>query len=150
MDSPILVNPSQRDSVTLLERLDAARVLISAAYWVWDPEAEADRLILASPQVEKEGPRELYRSIQSALRANPPLTLQLSEITVLPPDAELVQTLTRTLWAPPGQLARVTAAGRGPNGPLYDVVVLRSPHVDTEAFRAAGDAARDRRPTTHS
>jgi hypothetical protein len=139
VDSTLLVTPAEQDSLKLLRRLDDNRVPIVAAYRYWDPEAESDRLVLASPWVREKGSRSVYTAIQRALRAEPSLRLELSEITALTPDDSLVQALGRALWVQGSdRIARASSAGFGPHGPFHDLVVLRALPKDTHGEVKAG------------
>jgi hypothetical protein len=148
VDSSLLVTPPKRDSLKLLERLDAAGVPIVAAYWYWDPEPESDRLLLVSPAVEEEGSLKLYGAIQRALRAHPPLALNLSEVTVMAPSAELVKALSGAVSGPSPALSMASVA-RGPNGPVFDVIVLR-PLQDTFDKLGGADQGKRARRTARS
>src|SRR6266481_5929183 len=57
----------------LLRRLDAARLEVIAAYWVFNSEDGNWRLELVSPLVEEWGPMRFYAQVLSALRAEPSL-----------------------------------------------------------------------------
>jgi len=57
----------------LLGRLDAARLEVIAAYWVFNPEIGSWRLELVSPLVEDWGPLAFYSKVNSAIDAEPSL-----------------------------------------------------------------------------
>jgi len=51
----------------LTRRLDEAGVAPSASLWLYVPELNIWRLMIASPLVKSQGPRKVYRKIQSLL-----------------------------------------------------------------------------------
>lgn len=69
----------------LITRLDKAGFSVFAALWLYLPESETWRLIIASPEVRLDGPKKAYKKIQSVL-ARIPLDkprISLSDISVL-------------------------------------------------------------------
>lgn len=71
MAKDILVTESLTDSMIkagakLVGRLDAANADIRSAFWLYISEEKTWKLIIASPKVDGEGPREYYKKIVSA------------------------------------------------------------------------------------
>lgn len=120
-------------SMALLQRLDEARVVVSGAYRYWDEEADAQRLVLISPNFDQTGPRRLYRSVQKAIRQDPALKIALSDISILGPSDPRAVALGASAWVRPGSWATVAAAGRNPVAPatrrrwaeFYDALYAR-------------------------
>ena len=81
----------------LVRRLDEAHLAIHASLWLYLPDANLWRLIIASPAVKDEGPKKVYQKIQSVLSQVPDDTAKvtLSDISVVEPTDPLV-TLLRT------------------------------------------------------
>ena len=52
----------------ILRSLDDAKLAIIAALWMYTPEANIWRLLLASPEVRVEGPKKIYKQIQSMVQ----------------------------------------------------------------------------------
>jgi hypothetical protein len=52
----------------LTQCLDRARWPVVASLWLFEPENNQWRLLLASPAVDQEGPRQSYRHVSDALR----------------------------------------------------------------------------------
>ncbi len=88
------------DQVTLVERdieagrrligaLDAADFPVAAALWQFSAEEGAWRLVIASPKVNKEGPRAAYTAIQSIVRETGVVT-RLSQISAVPDNDPVV------------------------------------------------------------
>ncbi len=51
----------------LTHRLDEAHLRVSASLWLYTPDSNLWRLIIASPAVRKDGPKKVYQKIQSVL-----------------------------------------------------------------------------------
>lgn len=69
----------------LIARLDKAGFSVFAALWLYVPESETWRLIIASPAVRLDGPKKAYKKIQSVL-ARAPMAIPriaLNDVTVL-------------------------------------------------------------------
>lgn len=50
----------------LIKKLDNVKANIVSAFWLYFPEEQTWRLIIASPNVDKEGPRKYYEKIVDA------------------------------------------------------------------------------------
>jgi hypothetical protein len=55
----------------LTRRLDEASLKVSASLWLYIPDSNLWRLIIASPTVRKNGPKKVYQKIQSILSKIP-------------------------------------------------------------------------------
>ena len=79
----------------LLARLKESNHEVTAAYWLYNPDAGEWRLTLAMPEVDADGPREVYSRIWSVLSGNGGtfIGLDLSNITVVSPADRFVRTL---------------------------------------------------------
>lgn len=71
MAKDILVTESLTDSMMkagakLIERLDANNSEVKSAFWLYFPEEKTWKLLVASPLVDKEGPRDYYKRIVEA------------------------------------------------------------------------------------
>jgi hypothetical protein len=74
----------------LTKSLDRARWPVVAAFWLFESETNHWRLVLASPAVSEEGPREAYRHVSEALHATRP-ALPLESVSVVPSDHPIVR-----------------------------------------------------------
>jgi hypothetical protein len=74
----------------LTESLDRAQWPVVASFWLFDSENNHWRLVLASPAVTREGPRESYRHVSNALREMN-TGVQLENVSVVSPEDPLVQ-----------------------------------------------------------
>lgn len=80
----------------LLRRLGTSAFEIVAAFWLYYPESEEWRLTLASPSVDKEGPRKAYEKIADVLdhMEDKIPTLDVLNIAVVSPNKRLVRALS--------------------------------------------------------
>lgn len=81
----------------LVRRLDEAHLEVDASLWLYIPDANLWRLVIASPAVKDEGPKRVYQKIQSVLSQAPDdaYKVALSDISVVENTDPLV-TLLRT------------------------------------------------------
>jgi hypothetical protein len=77
----------------LTRSLDRAHWPVVASLWLFEPETNQWRLILASPAVADEGPLAAYRHVNQALRSSSS-KLSLDAVSVVAPSDSLVQVLT--------------------------------------------------------
>lgn len=93
-----------RAGEALVRRLDARDVNLRSALWLYSPELEEWKLLLAVPAVADEGPRGVYQQIQHALSESGSEVdgLSLSNIRVLKPDAPLISLLRKAIHTGPG------------------------------------------------
>jgi hypothetical protein len=81
MVTPPLVNEAKEDGRRFLEMLDAAGFPVTAVFWMYFPEPDAWRLIVATPRLRKEGPRPVYGPFQDLLeQMDPPPRINLNDI----------------------------------------------------------------------
>lgn len=82
----------------LTRQLDAAQIGVRAALWLYLPEYNTWRLFVAVPKLNKEGPRKMYKKIQSVLAKIPAhqTKVNLSDISLMDTQDSFVTHL-RTL-----------------------------------------------------
>jgi hypothetical protein len=85
----------------LTQALDAADFGVVASLWLYDPESDEWRLIIASRLVDDEGPLGAYRRVQKVLEAPELANLSLSDISVVSPDHHLIRLLGLALKTGP-------------------------------------------------
>ncbi len=76
----------------LLRGLDREGWPVVASLWLFEPENNQWRLVLASPVVPESGPREAYRHVSEALHAVKP-ALSLGNVSVVSPQDPLIRAL---------------------------------------------------------
>jgi hypothetical protein len=83
----------------LMRRLDEAHLRVSALLWLYIPDANLWRLVIASPAVRDDGPKKVYQKIQSVLSkiADDESTISLQDISVVEPDDPLISLLRASL-----------------------------------------------------
>lgn len=97
-----LVNKQIGAGGLLIETLDQSEFKVSAAMWFYMPENSEWRLMIASPYVDKNGPKKSYEFIQTILDELPsnvradlysPLSdyLSLNNISVVGTNDELIK-----------------------------------------------------------
>ena len=67
MDKTVLVDEMIGAGRKLIEALDESPFKVTAAMWFYLSENDEWRLIIASPYIDKEGPRKSYEFIQDQL-----------------------------------------------------------------------------------
>ena len=84
----VLVEAEIRAGLCLLEQLDAAKIPVIAAFWLYADDAAEWRLAIVSPAVETLGPRHLYASLGVILMNSPggPIPIPLERIFLLSPQ----------------------------------------------------------------
>ena len=100
MAKDILVTESLTDSMMkagakLIERLDANKSEVKSAFWLYYTEEKTWKLIVASPLVDTEGPRNYYKRIvdANALASSDEETVSLNDIGVTNTKNQIVQLL---------------------------------------------------------
>ncbi len=84
---------------SLIERLDETDAKVQAAFWLLDAEEKTWTLIIVSPLVESEGPRNYYRRINDINEsANPDeAVISLHDITVSDTDNRIVKAIKHSV-----------------------------------------------------
>ena len=79
----------------LIARLDKAGFSVFAALWLYVPESETWRLVIARPEVRLDGPKKAYKKIQSVLARMPvdKPRIALNDITVLDSKDSFISSL---------------------------------------------------------
>ena len=106
MASSALVEAKIKDGKRVIDRLDKAGIVVTAAFWYYIEDAENWRLIIATPLVESEGPRAAYAKIHDAQWERRPARLRKpilgpSEITAVGSNDPLVKLLSMVIRTGP-------------------------------------------------
>jgi hypothetical protein len=90
MDKEILVGESLTQDMIeagakLTEYLDKANLMVRASLWFYLTDSNAWRMIFALPEVRIDGPKKVYRKVQTVLKKIPrgQPTIALRDITVM-------------------------------------------------------------------
>ena len=103
MDKTVLVEKNIDEGKRLIIGLDNTGFQVDAAMWFYLSDPAEWRLFLASPFVDKEGPKKAYSFIQSVLeRLSPPSEISLKDISVLSPSHHLIHLLRIAIRTGPG------------------------------------------------
>ncbi len=76
----------------LTKSLDRAQWPVVASLWLFNPERNDWRLLLASPKVDQEGPRESYRHVDEVLRGMS-TEVTLANVSVISPKDPIVRAI---------------------------------------------------------
>ncbi len=114
-----------RDGAALVQKLDETGSRASAALWFYFTDANAWRLLIASPEVATKGPRKAYVAAQQALAALPveDRTLTLEDISMIPPDHPLLALLRMLVSTGPG-IGRLRFSKNVINGQFIDDALI--------------------------
>jgi hypothetical protein len=79
----------------LVERLDVSSSDVQAAFWLFLPEERRWKLVIASPLVEKNGPKQFYKRIDEANKKadNLELIISLDDVGVVDTANTLINLL---------------------------------------------------------
>lgn len=101
-----LVDELLCDGSTLLEELDRQGFTVEGMFWVELPDRDYQRLVIASPVVETEGPLVAYRKLQEILQPLDLPALGLRNISVMRPASAEYLELRRIAENSPKVVAR--------------------------------------------
>lgn len=104
---------------------------VKAAFWLYYPESEEWRLVIATPLVDEKGPLDTYSRLQAVLQRSlpeiQPADLYLLNIAVISPSDPLVKAFRGAMriseWSPYVRFTRSTLGGRY----VEDAYVYRLP-----------------------
>jgi len=84
--------------------LDQAQLEVDASLWFYMPESNTWRLMIASPEVAKYGPKKVYEKIRSVLsqRSEEQPSLALRDISVVEDTNPLISLLRSAVRTDPG------------------------------------------------
>lgn len=92
MDKTVLVEKQIEEGKRLIEELDKTKFTVQAALWFYMADSDEWRLLIASPYVEKKGPKKSYNFIQTVLaKLSMPPEVSLRNISAIPPSHNLIR-----------------------------------------------------------
>ncbi|HEY0142301.1 MAG TPA: hypothetical protein VGF48_15490 [Thermoanaerobaculia bacterium] len=92
-----LTEDMKKAGAELTRRLDDAAWPVIASFWYFVPDANQWRLMLASPNLESEGPKQSYEAISKAVSTLREYFDSLEFISVVAPTHDVVQTLASAI-----------------------------------------------------
>jgi hypothetical protein len=101
------------EGAALLERLDADRVPVTAAFWLLNPDSRTWKYYLASPDVTKFGPLQVYRRLQEYVGQS---ALTLQDIAAVSPHDPFVQLLGAAIHTAPDVIGGMRFTGNTISG----------------------------------
>jgi hypothetical protein len=89
---------------TLVRKLDEQGLRPDAALWLYFPEVQQWKLVIAELKVGTLGPKEIYRKVQQILEksANEITGLSLDDVALAKPDAPIIVLLRVAIPTGPG------------------------------------------------
>jgi hypothetical protein len=104
----------------LITRLDKAGLTVTTSFWQYLPESDVWRLIIASPEVERDGPTSIYKKIKPILSKIPmEKRLDLKDISVVQRDDPLIDSLRKGIKTNSG-ISGISVKGSAFNGRFFD------------------------------
>jgi hypothetical protein len=102
MAKEILVNEYIDEAINLIAELDNSGFIIDSALWYYFGEAEEWRLIIATPNVDKDGPLTTYSIINTVVKdKNIFIHTPLRKLTVVSPHDPLIKLLKMAIRTGP-------------------------------------------------
>lgn len=114
----------------LTRRLDE-RMVINAAFWLFQPEGNSWRLIFSTPDFDIRGPKKVYSTIHGALAntQNNEAAIPLSDIALLSPTNPLIQLLRKAVATGPG-ISGIQFSGNSINGQYIEDAYIYRMHFN--------------------
>jgi hypothetical protein len=113
----ILTQEMIQAGAELARRLDEAHLEVSASLWLYMPDKNLWRLIVASPAVRQDGPKKVYQQIQTILSkmSDKAWKIPLHDISVVEDSDPLIVSLGISMGTkdgiPGGRFSRDTING---------------------------------------
>jgi hypothetical protein len=88
----------------LIRKLDERGIQPDAALWLYFPDIQTWKLVIAQAKVGTEGPKQLYRQIQELMEelSQEIHEISLDDVTLSKPDAPIIAILRMTIRTGPG------------------------------------------------
>ncbi len=102
MATTALVKRDIQERKDLIEALDKTEFKVDASLWFYSSDSDEWRLLIASPFVEENGPRNSYGFIRSVLaQPSPPSGISLKNVSVLSPKNRLIKLIKTAISTGP-------------------------------------------------
>lgn len=88
----------------LVRKLDERGIQPDAAFWLYFPDIQTWKLVIAQAKVGSEGPKQMYRQIQELMEefSQQIHELSLDDVTLSKPDAPIISLLRMAIHTGPG------------------------------------------------
>jgi hypothetical protein len=115
------------EGAALLRTLDSQGFKTTAALWFYLEPSDTWRLILASPEVQSEGPKHLYERVQKVLGdGSNKIRITLRDISVVPSDDPLIKLLRMAIETGPNDISGIRFSRNTINGQfIQDAYIYR-------------------------
>lgn len=125
MVETILTKEMIETGATLVRKLDERGLQPDAALWLYSPDVQQWKLVIAEVKVGKKGPKEVYRQIQKILTesADEIAELSLDDVALAKPDAPIIALLRVAIRTGPG-ISGIRFKNNVINGTLIEDVYI--------------------------
>lgn len=114
------------DGESILVKIDESEMKVDAALWFYFQDDQMWKLMLSVKGVDREGPRKMYGQVQKLMAKKPRAKdLTLDDVTLLNPDAPLLQLMRTAVKTGPG-ISGIRFTGNAIDGQLIpDAYIYR-------------------------
>lgn len=114
------------EGAALLRRLDSDGLGITAALWFYLEPSDTWRFIIASPEVQSQGPKHVYGRIQKTIGSDTGTRIGLRDIAVVPPNDSLIKLLSLAIKTGPNDTSGIRFDRNTINGQfIQDAYIYR-------------------------
>jgi hypothetical protein len=127
MDKTLLVDVNVEQAAKLIRLLDKTELEVHSALWLYSPEEDKWRLVIATPMIERRGPQRAYMVIQKILANNPEFSdLSFMDISLVSErNSKLINTLRKAIQTGK-EIANIRFSRNVIDGEyLEDAIILR-------------------------
>lgn len=130
MDKTTLVEKDFNDGRILIKQLDRLHINVHSALWLYNPDEENWRLIIASKIAEFTSPKRAYYLVKKALRVlentQGEIGITLDNISVVSPNHPLIKLLAVVIVTEPDALSGIRLSrNRINNSFIEDAYIYR-------------------------
>jgi hypothetical protein len=116
-----LVERDQEIGARLIQALDEAGFEVRSALWLYQPESERWKLVIASPLVDRRGTRAAYSAIDDVLRSTlNDADLRLDDIIAMSTKSDVIRALHTVIHTEPREISGIRLTGNMLNRILID------------------------------
>jgi hypothetical protein len=110
MVNTVLTKEMIEAGAALIKKLENSNIQPDAAFWLYYPDGQKWKLVLAEVKLADEGPKKIYQKIQEtlALYGEEFQDLSLEDITLAQPNASIVTLLRQAIGTRQGMGLRFT------------------------------------------